>query len=676
MKRLLTKYILSLAAFAFGVCGAVSARETYNINRDWKFFTFDENSSQIVNLPHQWNIDALGGREDYYRGTGNYMRYVELRPEWRDRRIYLRFGGANTVTDLLVNGRYVGRHSGGSNAFVFDITDYLNFNGRDLLWVAVNNGRQIDVMPTGGDCISYGGLFRDADIIVQSPTSIALNHFCSDGIYINTKSVSAEKVEGEINVKISSQQVVSATLQINVVDPSGAQVLSATTKVRTAVGMTDTYVPFEINNPVLWHGTENPALYRFNVQLSSGGAVQDATSCTSGFRYYEVSKEGFILNGKPYPIHGVLLHRDRPLTGSAMGEREIAEDVDIALEMGANAIRVVGGSHHHSFYDLCDRKGIIVINDLPFIGSATINGKGFYNTENFKQNGRDQLSEMIYQLYNHPSVMVWNLFSEMELRGESPIGYIRDLNSLAKRLNPNRFTSGWSNQDGEINFITDLIVWSHTFGWTDGLPSDITVWQEQLHSTPAWSVLKSAVSYKCGGSVFQQSDVLEKPLASSSWHPERWQTFFHETYLGALRDDRLFWGTFVDCLFDFASSGLPKASGGINDMGVVSFNRQVRKDAFYLYKSAWNTKDPFIQIAEKRWDKRTDTLQTIKVYTNMPDVALTVNGKFMGRQINSDGIVEWTGVVLQKGMNVIEASSGDKHDGTTIEIPFSYSGSL
>lgn len=676
MKHPVYRLLMVVALWAASTFGA-TARESYNISRDWKFYTHSETQSQIVNLPHQWNLDALSGRTtDYYRGCGNYLRYIDAKPEWKDKRVFIRFGGANLVADLLINGRYVGRHEGGSEAFVFEIGDFLQYNGRDLVWVIVDNARNIDVMPTAGNQINYGGLYREAEIVVQEPTHIALNHYSSDGVYVHTKSVSADKVEGEVEVKVCSNGVVSATVELKVSDAGGAQVLSATQRVRTIKGTTATFIPFEIENPHLWNGTKDPAMYKFEVTLSSAGSAKDNVTISSGFRSYKVGDEGFVLNGEPYPIRGVLLHRDRPLSGIAVTEQEVLEDVAIALEMGANAIRVVGGSHHPSFYTICDREGIVVINDLPLVGSTTIGGKGFFNTQAYRENGKQQLSEMIYQHYNNPSVIVWNLFSELELRGENPVGYVRELHSLAKRLSPNRFTCGWSNQDGEINFITDLVVWSHSYGWIEGQPTDITVWQEQLHATPEWRALRSGVSYKCGGSIFHQSDLLEKPLATSTWHPERWQTHFHETYLGALRNDSLFWGLFVDSLFDYVATGTSRSSGGICDMGVVSFNRQVRKDAFYLYKAAWNEEDEFVHIAEKRWGRRTDTIQKIKVYSNLPEVELSVGGRFMGTQDNETGIIVWTDVVLQKGTNTIEATSRGLSDSGTIEIPYSTTGNL
>ena len=654
----------------------VSARSTYDISRQWKFFTHSEFESQIVNLPHQWNLDALSGKADYYRGAGNYMRYIDADKRWQGKRVYIRFDGANLVTDLLVNGRYVGRHEGGSNGFTFEIGDLLGYNGRDLIWVIVNNANNIDVMPTEGDGIHYGGLFRNVSIIVEEPTHIALTHYSSDGVYIHTHNISAEKASGEVEVKVSSKGVVSGQIELEVFDPDGNSVYTTSQRVRTANGTISTFIPFEIESPVMWQGTHNPALYTFSTTLTVAGGVKDKVKSEFGFRNYEVGSDGFKLNGQPYPIKGVLLTRDRPLSGNAIDERNLVEDLSIVREMGANAIRVVGGSHHPRFYELCDQQGLMVINDLPFIGSTTINGKGFFNTDAFRNNGKEQLSEMVYQLYNHPSVIVWNLFSEMEVRGESPVAYIRELNSLSKRIDPRRLTCGWSNQDGEINFITDLIVWSHTFGWTDGLPEDIGVWQEQIHDHADWSALHSGVSYRCGGSIFHQGDVLEKPIVNTGWHPERWQTHFHNTYLAILGDDQLFWGLFVDSLFDHPTVSGRRQSANMNDLGVVSFNRQVRKDAFYRYKAAWNKSDDFVHIAEKRWSRRIDTLQTIIVYTNMPTVELTVNGVFVGARECVNGMATWEQLNFQRGFNVIEATAQGLTDATTIDIPENYSSEL
>ena len=152
----------------------LSARDVININRDWRFFSHTEGSSdraQGVNLPHMWNNDALSGRNDYFRGVGNYMKDIAVPKEWAGRRIFVRFGGAGTVADLIVNGRYVGEHRGGYSAFTFDLTDYLKYGENNSLWVIVNNAPRLDVLPTAGDINVYGGLYRDVELIVTDPSA-------------------------------------------------------------------------------------------------------------------------------------------------------------------------------------------------------------------------------------------------------------------------------------------------------------------------------------------------------------------------------------------------------------------------------------------------------------------------------------------------------------------------
>ena len=177
-------------------CLGLPAREVINLNRDWRFFSYSEGSSdraQNVNLPHTWNNDALGGKNDYFRGVGNYMKDIQVPLEWRNKRVFIRFSGAGTVTDLIVNGRHVGEHRGGFGAFTFELTGYLRYGEQNLLWAIVNNAPRLDVLPTAGDINIYGGLYRDVDLIVTEPSHIAVNHYGSQGVYVHQKAYPASE---------------------------------------------------------------------------------------------------------------------------------------------------------------------------------------------------------------------------------------------------------------------------------------------------------------------------------------------------------------------------------------------------------------------------------------------------------------------------------------------------
>lgn len=671
MKRVL------VCLFALLLTASVSAKEVYNINRDWKFFTYNENAAVNINLPHMWNNDVLSGRADYYRGIGNYLRYINTKPEWEGKRVFIKFYGANLVTDLLIDGKHVGQHKGGCNAFTFDITEYITCGERSLFWIIVNNTQTINVLPTAGADNAYGGIFRDVEIIVTEPVAISVAD-SSEGISVTTDNIDNEQVSGTVNVNILAPRGSQATVRVSIMDENDDVVFAQTSRIRTNERIYTAEIPFSIENPKLWEGTFAPNLYNVRADVLVDTVVYDSATITTGFRTLKMGNNGrILLNGRPYPINGVVIHRDRATAGSAMSEREIEDDMDILCEMGANAVRVAGGSHHPHFYELCDERGIMVINDLPFIGATVLNNKGFFNTKEFRDNGRMQLTEMITQLSNHPSVMAWNLFSELELRGETPIEYIKELNSLAKELDPSRFTAGYSNQDGEINFITDLISWSHTFGWLEGLPEDITLWQDQLHRTPEWDKLNSAVGYKCGGAISHVADTLQKPILASNWHPENWQSHFNEVYYSSIGTDTLLWGTFVDALFDYGSVLYTHGEGlGVNDTGLVSFDRKTYKDAFYLYKANWNKNEPFVYITEKRRQQRRKLTQQIKAYSNLPEAELWINDESVGLKTAENGILIWDNVTLAEGDNKIEVKAGDYSDDATINVATNFSRDL
>ncbi len=666
MKRYLILLLIVAAA-----CGA-QGREVFNIDRNWRFFSNSEVTSDgapTVNLPHIWNNDALSGKKDYFRGIGNYLKTIEIPSHWSGKRVFIRFYGANAVTNVIINGKHVGEHRGGYTAFSFEITDFLRFGERNYFWVIVNNAPQLDILPTAGDLNSYGGIFRDVELIVTDPVTVA-PVLGTEGIFVHPKKVSREEVEAEAVVKVTGTKDGSAQVHLTVFTDEMDTVAQASARVRLSGRTVSTArLPFRIENPTLWDGVYNPFRYNVGIRLTADDvAASDSVVIRTGFRTCTVDPErGFLLNGRPYPIRGVKAHQDRALVGTALQPYQIEEDFELIRDMGANMVHTAGVPHSPEFYELCDRYGILVWCDLPFMGAAYRTDKAFVNSPLFLKNGKDQLREIIRQQMNRPSVVMWGLFSDLHQRGDDPSDYIRQLNMLAKQEDPSRMTVAGSNNDGSFNFITDLIVWDHFFGWTAGTPSDIRIWQEQLHRD--WSNLRSGVSYGAGASIYHQEDSLYRAPYMGNWHPERWQTYLHEQYFDYLKGDSLLWGTFVANMFDYGAAGRSWGEGnGINDLGLVTFDRKYRKDAYYFYKANWNHTTPFVYIAERRWDTRRRTTQQIKVYSNRPEVELIVNGTSLGTKTGTNGTFRWEEVALHEGTNTIEARSGNVTDRIGIDI--------
>lgn len=443
-----------LAIMALGA-GSLFAQRTDHLLDDGWMFRFshqvEKNSPTPVSLPHTWNAqDALSGKMDYKRGIGNYQRTLYVRPEWKGKRLFLRFEGANSVANVFLNGRHVGEHRGGYSAFVFEITDCVNYGADNRLWVRVNNGEQLDVMPLVGDFNFYGGLYRDVHLVVTEPACISLTDFASPGVYLRQTAVSREEAKVEAVVKLSNGGA-AADLQVKVrVCDGDKTVTTAEQSVTLAAGQDgETLLPLTVRRPRLWNGTQDPFSYRAEVTLWADGKEIDRVEQPLGLRFYRIDPaQGFFLNGKHLSLHGVCRHQDRPEIGNALRQRHHEEDIRLMREMGVNAARLAHYQQAEAMYRLTDREGIVVWAEIPFVGPGGYADKGFVDQPSFRANGRQQLRELIRQNFNHPSICMWGLFNELKEEGDNPIPYIKELNALAHEEDTTRPTTAASNQGG------------------------------------------------------------------------------------------------------------------------------------------------------------------------------------------------------------------------------------
>lgn len=661
MKKLPIVLAAWLAAF-----GADAQRHDQLLNDNWQFrFGHQVEKSTVarVDLPHTWNAqDALSGRTDYKRGLGHYERRLFVPADWKGQRLYLRFEGANSIADLFVNGRHAGQHRGGYGAFVFEITDFVNYGKANTLRVSVNNAETLELMPLVGDFNFYGGLYRDVHLVRTGPTCISLLDHGSSGIRLVQDSVSKDYAAIRALVALSngSDTATQAEVLLRLLDGDrevAAQRLTLTLPPDSSV---EGSLPVSLRRPHLWDGLRDPFRYRAEVSLWRNGHEVDRVEQPLGLRYYHIDPErGFFLNGRHLPLRGVCRHQDRSEVGNALRREHHDEDAAIMAEMGANAVRLAHYPQAEYFYDLMDRYGFIVWAEIPFVGPGGYSDEGFVNLPTFRQNGREQLVELIRQHYNHPSIVVWGLFNELSMRGDDPVPYIKELNDLAHREDPTRLTVAASNTDGALNFVTDAMAWNRYDGWYGGTPAGLGQWLDHMHTTHP--DLRIAISeYGAGASLYHQQDTLVKTVATSFWHPENWQTHYHMANWREISARPFVWGSFIWNLFDFGAAHRHEGDRvGINDKGLVSFDRRTRKDAFYFYKANWNKEIPLLYLAERRCTRRTRPVQTFMAFTNQPEAELFVNGTSCGHaKTDSLGTVRWNGVRLRPGQNEIRVVSG------------------
>lgn len=654
-----------LLTLIFAVVACVSqAREVYSLNDDWQFFYKHDMSSdnaRVVSLPHTWNLDALAGQGTYLQTTANYSRSIFVPSEWSGKRLFIKFHGVQTIADLFVNGHHVGEHRGGWTAFTFEITKHIEYGKNNSLVVVVNNAYQNDVLPTSSDENLYGGIYRDVELIVTEPTTISPLQYGTDGVFVHQNHITDNSVSATVSVWVTTLSDKACDLALTVRAPTGDVVLSRYIKSRIEVGK-PIDIPITLEEPLLWYPND-PNLYTITVGI--GNREEDAVTVTTGFRRIESSaSEGLKINGERIAVRGVALHHDRAAIGNALRTRHYDEDLEQIRDIGANAIRSVTAPHSQYLYDRCDENGTLVWIDMPLSRAPYLSDVFYYATPNFRDNGLQQLREIVMQNYNHPSVVMWGIYSLIWLRGDNALDYVRQLNSTAKSLDPTRPTVACSNQDGDINFVTDLIVWQQSLGWERGVIDDITLWRDKLHED--WGHLRSAVAYGEGGSIDQQSD---QPLQSGNidqrWMPEQWHTTMHEGYAKILEQDNKFWGIWINNMYEFGSI---RHNEGINRTGLITFDHKDKKDAYYLYRAMWNKTSPTLHIAEKRRNIRQDSLQQVKVYSSEREVpVLLVNKDTVQMQEVAPHIFQADSIPMSKRTQVV-VKAGEDQDQTTITI--------
>lgn len=660
--------LVSVVLFMLYGMSMFAQRQDILLNNDWNFrfsHQVQKGTEVRVDLPHTWNAqDALSGKIDYKRGIGNYEKNLFIRPEWKGKRLFIRFEGVNNIADVFINRRHIGEHRGGYGAFIFEITGKVEYGKENSILVRVNNGEQLDIMPLVGDFNFYEGIYRDVHLLITDETCISPLDYASPGVRLIQDSVSHRYAKVRAIVDLSNGSSGNQEVELNVRLLDGQRVVKEGTKNVNLSGneVMQQELTFEIDQPHLWNGRQDPFLYQAEVTLFRNGQMVDRVTQPLGLRFYRIDPDkGFFLNGKHLPLQGVCRHQDRSEVGNALRPQHHEEDVALMLEMGVNAVRLAHYPQATYFYDLMDKNGIIVWAEIPFVGPGGYNDKGFVDLPAFRANGKEQLKELIRQHYNHPSICVWGLFNELTELGDNPVEYIKKLNVLAHQEDTTRPTTSASNQMGDLNFITDAIAWNRYDGWYGGTPADLGKWLDRMHKDHP-KICIAISEYGAGASIYHQQDSLVKTVPTSWWHPENWQTYYHIENWKTISSRPYVWGSFVWNMFDFGAAHRTEGDRpGINDKGLVTFDRKVRKDAFYFYKANWNREEPMLYLTGKRNTVRTQRLQTITAFTNQAGAELFVNGKSYGKTTpDSYAILEWKNVELQPGENEIKVVSTNK----------------
>lgn len=639
-------------------------RERNTINEDWLFikgyqetgyeYNLVTSNWEKVDLPHTWNIwDSFDMRveedlhfdvaEYYYRGPGWYRKSLSIPEEDRGKRIFIEFEAANVMADLWVNEDHLGQHIGGYSGFKFDITDQINFGEENLIAVLVDNSFHYDIPPHRADYTMYGGIYRDVYLVKTNPNYI-------DRVLIGTPDVS--KDEGEVTAKAllynKTNSEFSGEIKFDIADPNGNVISSQDFNVSLDKNSSKE-VEFQlqdIKNPVLW-SPESPNIYNLKTTLLVGDKELDQVSDHFGLRWYRFDgEEGFFLNGEYLKLHGVNRHQDRKGYGNALPNELHREDIRMIKDIGANFLRLAHYQQDPVVLNMCDSLGILVWEEIPVITSV--------GEDEFLNNAKSMLLEMIIQHYNHPSVIIWGLMNETvrnqpDDRLHINVNMCKELSELADSLDPDRYTTqAQMRARGEdIHKYTDIRAWNKYFGWYYDEFEDFGPFMDNEHAKdPNQPFIIS--EYGAGSKLGYHVENPTEPDFS-----EEWTLDFHKSHWEQIKARTWIAGSTVWNMFDFGSDEKAGNEPHINQKGLVSFDRKP-KDVFYFYQSEWSN-EPMIYIRSHTWTEREGKKyekKDLEIFSNCDSVELIFNDENLGRKKSKPYI--WK-VQYQEGINKIKA---------------------
>lgn len=583
-------------------------RTIQKITKDWTFI-YHDNTRTVLDLPHTWNaVDGQDGGNDYWRGTCCYEKKFK-KPEFDAEKelVYLQFHGVNASARVILNGKEVCTHDGGYSTFRGDVTGLLEAENEMLVYV--DNSVNTKVYPQKADFTFYGGIYRDVELLTVSKAHFDLDYFGGTGMKVTPEVEGKDAkilVETWNNTENGEVKVTLFDAERNIVAEGNGE--------KTTLYVTDVH---------LWNGVNDPYLYSVHAQLWVDGELADEIETSCGVRYFHFDPDrGFFLNGKPYNLHGVSRHQDFKGIGNAITKEHHDRDMELIREVGANTIRLAHYQHDQYFYDLCDRYGMIVWAEIPYISEHLADGN---------ENTISQMKELIVQNYNHPCIVTWGLSNEITISGrrykKQMLKNHHVLQNMVKEMDPTRVTTlacyavcpHWH----PVAHISDIVGWNLYLGWyvPGFFLNDLWI--------GLWRLLypKRCLGFSEYGAEGMPNLHSAKPRRGDN--TEEYQNKYHEYMLECFKRHPYMWGNYVWNMFDFAADARNQGGDpGMNHKGLVTFDRKLKKDCFYLYKAYW-TEDPFVYLAGRRYEYRTEAVTEITVYSTCGEVSLYNNGKLV-----------------------------------------------
>jgi beta-galactosidase len=716
----LTSLHASIATLAGSATGSLDGAQSRRLSTGWEYLQgtmggpweiWHSKETAVWNpvaMPHCFNAyDACDPDVPYYQGDGWYRTHIEIANPHKTGRTLLHFEGAGQAAEIYVGEKLAGKHKGGYDEFVIDITDLAaasqneavsvtqktNSSGGIPIAVLCDNSRDLDRIPSDlSDFSLYGGLYRHVNLVYVPAVSLETLHVRAE--FPSAGSPAKISIQGWLYNPTDSTIPLNFTVEIN--DAEGASLHRSQHKFAPWKDAKK-IVSFTLSAPQLW-GPSSPYLYECNVTVSGQDGEYIAKE-TFGIRHTEFIEHGpFKLNGQRLLLRGTHRHEDHAGYAAAMPDDLIDQEMQLMKEMGVNFIRLAHYQQSRRVLSNCDRLGILVWEEVPWC-------RGGVGNDAFKDMTRDKLRTMIAQHYNHPSILLWGLGNEDDWPTEYPEvnqqkirGLFQELNSLAHELDPSRFTT--MRRCDFARDITDVYSPSIWAGWYRG---EYTEYQKTLEKERERVNHFFHAEWGADSHARRHSEDPDKILAkiiTGNGTDERGMDYLMTGGESRVSKDGDWSETYACNLFDWylkTQEKLPWLTGSaqwifkdfttplrvenpvprINQKGVIERD-MTKKEGYYVFQSYWSA-IPMVHLYGHSWPIRwgdDGESKMVKVYSNCDTAELFVNGRSAGvKHRNSQDFpaagLRWM-VPFVRGQNNLRVVATRGTSTVTDQLDFAY----
>ena len=662
------KWIVVMAWMAIASMNAQNVRETIRLDDGWKFAfgnaadpkkdfgcgteyfnyltkansihnegpyvaNFNDSTWQEVKVPHDWvtilpYADVASHSHGYktvgYKypetSVGWYRKTINIPACDLGKHIALQFDGIFRNARVWFNGFYMGTEPSGYATQVYDVTEYVNYGGDNLICV------RADATLEEGWFYEGAGIYRDAWLMKSAAVGVApFGTF----VYADLKQP-YDKVTIYVETEVNNHSLTTQQCEVShrLLDADGREVAkseSSTIMLRAKQTLNSQPLTLNLNTPHLW-SPDDPYLYKVETTVKVDGRVTDVYETTTGIRDIEFDADrGFLLNGQPLKLKGVNMHQDHAGVGAAIPDALQAWRIKQLKKMGCNAYRASHNPMTPALLDICDREGILVIDENRLTG---------INEEHLRL-----LERMIKRDRNHPSVILWSNGNEewgMEntIQGTRIAAAMREYTHL---LDPTRHST-IANAGGR-----EMVKGLDVVGFNYIVQNDV---DNQKKNNPTWKIVGTEETTGCGtrGWYFKDAKYPGRMVSLNRTMEQNYENIIERGW--KFYDERP-WaaGLFYWTGFDYRGEPNPLSyPAHDSEFGILDYCGFPKDEAYYL--KSWWTDEPVLHIFP-HWNLQGHEGEEVEVwaYSNCDEVELTVNGKKLGRQLMPrNGHLKWKAV--------------------------------